>query len=196
MARLHRMETDQNNKLDAALLILHADLSERFAAQDRATADLYSKVENILRQALARMPPGQAGQGELILYLRTLINWVNIDIWPNDSRFSGPALSPNIIERSLNVKILSVDNEPQDQCGRTIDNSRRIVILGAPGSGKTGWLNVPSAVAQRKLFRASQKVHHWTTLNCRFIQRAHIFLVKPETSEKRAYQAPWSTLET
>jgi hypothetical protein len=48
------MQFDQARELDRALLALHADLAER-------------------------LPPGPAQRRELVVYLNTLIDWLNTD---------------------------------------------------------------------------------------------------------------------
>ena len=92
LARLQRMETDQASALDKALLGLHADLYRQFA-----------DVMEQLKLVLDRLPPGPARRGEIAVYLRTLIDWLNTDPWPRDPRFGGPVLTPAAIERKLRV---------------------------------------------------------------------------------------------
>ena len=92
MARLQRMETDQASALDKALLGLHADLAAGFAS-----------VMEQLKLVLDRLPPGPARRGEIAVYLRTLIDWLNTDPWPRDPQFGGPVLTPAAIERKLRI---------------------------------------------------------------------------------------------
>ena len=89
-----------------------------------------------------RRRPGQEHRN-VVVYLRTLIDWLSIDPWPRDRRFGGPALSPAAIERKLRVAIAGT--EPDREGERDLDadelakQCRRLVVLGGPGSGKT-WL--------------------------------------------------------
>ena len=92
MARLQRMETGQASALDEALLGLHADLVARF-----------DSVMEQLKLVLDRLPPRPAGRGEIAVYLRTLIDWLNTDPWPQDPQFGGPVLTPAAIERKLRI---------------------------------------------------------------------------------------------
>ena len=45
-----------------------------------------------------------AYRSEAAEYLRILIDWLNVDPWPQDLRFGGPALKPAAIERKLQVR--------------------------------------------------------------------------------------------
>ena len=92
MARLQRMETDQASALDEALFDLHDDLTAGFAS-----------VMDQFKLVLDRLPPGPARRGEIAVYLRTLIDWLNTDPWPRDPQFGGPVLTPAAIERKLRI---------------------------------------------------------------------------------------------
>ena len=82
--------TDQANELDKALVDLHSDL---YAHVDDAT--------HLLKRVIEGLPPGPAGRGEITIYLKTLIDWLNTDPWPRDLRFGGPVLTQAAIERKL-----------------------------------------------------------------------------------------------
>ena len=122
MARLQRMETDQASALDEAVLGLQAN---------------YATVIAQLKLVLDRLPPGPARRGEIVVYLKVLIDWLGADPWPTDPQFDGMVLTPAAIERKLQIiatgsvqgALLDAD-EAASQC-------RRLVILGGPGSGKT-----------------------------------------------------------
>lgn len=139
LARLQRMEIGQASALDEALIGLHADLTARLAAQGGLDEHRFTAMMTQLKRVLDLLPPGPAQRGEIVAYLRTMIDWLNTDPWPRDRRFSGPALTPAAVERKLRVaspdqarwQVLDAD-ELANQC-------RRLVILGSPGSGKT-WL--------------------------------------------------------
>ena len=92
MARLQRMETGQASALDKAMFDLHADLTAGF-----------DSVMEQLKLVLDRLPPGPARRGEIAVYLRTLIDWLNTDPWPRDPQFGGPVLTPAAIERKLRI---------------------------------------------------------------------------------------------
>ena len=130
LTRLDRMETDQASALDEALLYLHADLAAHFIS-----------VMDQLKRVLDRLPPGPAQRPEIAVYLRTLIDWLSIDPWPQDRRFGGHNLAPATIERRL--RLTDTDTGREAGVGVYADDlaerCRRLVILGGPGSGKT-WL--------------------------------------------------------
>ena len=124
LARLQRMETGQASALDEALLGLHAR---------------FDSVMDQLKLVLDRLPPGPARRGEIAVYLRTLIDWLNTDPWPRDPRFGGPVLTPAAIERKLRVTATGRDREQDLDADGLAQQCGRLVILGGPGSGKT-WL--------------------------------------------------------
>ena len=72
-------------------------------------------------------------------YLRALINWVNTDPWPRDRRFGGPVLTPAVIERRLRVFAPGRAGEGDLDADDLVQQCRRLVVLGGPGTGKT-WL--------------------------------------------------------
>jgi hypothetical protein len=127
LARLNRMQDGYADALDEALLSLHADIAAGF-----------SGVMEQLKQVLDGLPPGPAGVAELAVYLRALIDWVNKDPWPQDQQFKGPQLVPAALEGKLRVTVTGRDVEAFD-ADYLVDHCRRLVILGAPGTGKT-WL--------------------------------------------------------
>ena len=88
---------------------------------------------------LDRLPPGPAHRGEIVVYLRTLIDWLNTDPWPRDRRFGGPVLTPAAIERKLRVTATGRAGEQDLDADELAQQCQRLVILGGPGSGKT-WL--------------------------------------------------------
>jgi tetratricopeptide (TPR) repeat protein len=122
LVRMQRMETSQATALDEALLRLHADLAAGFG-----------DVVGQLGRVLDRLPPGPAGRGEVAVYLKTMIGWLNSDPWPGHRRFGGPVLTPADIERRLRVTASGKDLDADELAGQC----RRLVILGGPGSGKT-----------------------------------------------------------
>ena len=124
MARLQRMETGQASALDEALLGLHAR---------------FDTVMDQLKLVLDRLPEGPAGRGEIAVYLRTLIDWLNTDPWPRDSQFGGPVLTPAAIERKLRVTATGRERGQDLDADGLAQQCVRLVILGGPGSGKT-WL--------------------------------------------------------
>ncbi len=123
MARLQRMETSQATALDIALAGLHSDLVTRL---------------DDLRRLLDLMP-GPASRSEIVLYLRTLRDWLNTDPWPQDGRFGGPELSPASIERKLQITVKTRTGAEHLDADELTQQCERLVILGGPGSGKT-WL--------------------------------------------------------
>jgi lysophospholipid acyltransferase (LPLAT)-like uncharacterized protein len=76
---------------------------------------------------------------EVVIYLQTLIDWVNIDLWPRDRRFGGPTLTPASIERKLRISAPGRAGEEDLGADDLAQTCRRLVVLGGPGSGKT-WL--------------------------------------------------------
>ena len=124
MARLQRMETGQASALDEALFGLHAR---------------FDSVMDQFKLVLDRLPPGPARRGEIAVYLRTLINWLNADPWPRDPQFGGPVLTPAAIERKLRITATGRDGEQDLDADGLAQQCARLVILGGPGAGKT-WL--------------------------------------------------------
>ena len=118
------METGQASALDEALLGLHAR---------------FDSVMEQLKLVLDRLPPGPARRGEIAVYLRTLIDWLNTDPWPRDPQFGGPVLTPAAIERKLRITATGRDREQDLDADGLAQQCVRLVILGGPGSGKT-WL--------------------------------------------------------
>jgi hypothetical protein len=142
MARIARMETDQASALDEALLGLHADLVARLEAQGELDAQRFATVMEYLNRALDRLPPGPAQRGEIVAYLTALIGWLNVDPWPRDRRFDGPALTAAALEREL--RIAGGWAESNVDADTLVQQCQRLVILAGPGSGKT-WLAKRSA---------------------------------------------------
>jgi hypothetical protein len=131
LGRLQQM-SDQATAMDEALFRLHMDLY----AFAEGTKDLF-------RQVMDQLPPGSADLGEVRIYLTALIDWLNIDPWPQDPRLGGPRLTPAAIERELQLTV----GGPSEQDTAADDLARqcsRLVILGDPGSGKT-WLAMRTA---------------------------------------------------
>jgi len=87
-ARLDRMQADQASAFDRAMLSVHADLAALFAIQDAAGANRFARVMGQLTRALDRLSPGPADQGDVAVYLASLIGWLNTDPWPQDTRFA------------------------------------------------------------------------------------------------------------
>jgi hypothetical protein len=140
LARLERMETDQSSALDASVGELHADLASWFAQAEENDAQRLTLVMGQLARVLGESSPGQAGHGEVLLYLATLIRWLNADPWPQDVRLGGPVLTPAAIERKLRVTALSrPDRHEVADADELVSRCERLVILAGPGTGKT-WL--------------------------------------------------------
>ena len=127
LARLQQM-ADQATALDKALFDLHSDLYAHLA-----------DATDLLKRVMDRLPPGPAGRGEIAVYLRTLIDWLNTDPWPRDPRFGGPVLTPAVIERKLRITAKGRDREQDLDADGLAQQCMRLVILGGPGAGKT-WL--------------------------------------------------------
>ena len=134
LGRLQQM-TDQASALDAALFHMHKDLY-----------CLVSDVKDLFKLVSDRLPPGPADLGEIKIYLKTLIDWLNTDPWPQHQRLGGPVLTPTAIECKLRISAASEAQE-QDVDADADELARqcsRLVILGGPGSGKT-WLAMRTA---------------------------------------------------
>jgi len=127
LARLQQM-TKRASALDTALFHMHKDL---YHLVDEAT-DLFTQVMN-------RLPPGCADLGEIRIYLKTLIGWLNQDPWPEDPRLGGPRLNSADIERKLHVTTSGSAPVQSPDADTLAQQCSRLVILGGPGSGKT-WL--------------------------------------------------------
>ena len=83
LARLSRLEKNQADGFDEALLQLHADLVARLAAQGELDAGHFAELLGYLKRMLERSPPGPADRGEIVIYLNTLISWLSTDPWPH-----------------------------------------------------------------------------------------------------------------
>jgi hypothetical protein len=125
--RLKQM-TDQAGALDEALFRMHKDLYY-----------LADQVKDLFKLVSDRLPPGLADLSEIKIYLKTLLNWLNTDPWPQDQRLGGPVLTPAVIERKLRVGVAGTAHEQDADADELARQCSRLVILGSPGSGKT-WL--------------------------------------------------------
>jgi NACHT domain len=143
MARLHRMETGLADALDEALLELNADLIARF-----------DELMGQFKRVLDRLPPGPAQRSEIVVYLKTLIDWLNKDPWPRDQRFRGPVLTPATIERKLRVTSAGDASTVEFHADALARRCRRLVILGGPGSGKTWLAKRTARLCAERAFRA------------------------------------------
>ena len=137
LARLQRMETGQASALDEALLGMQADLVVRLEAQGGIETERFTTLMGHLKRVLDRLPPGPAGRGEIMIYLKTLVEWLSTDPWPH--RFDQPALKPATIERKLRVTATGPPRGEYLDADDLAQHCHRLVILGGPGSGKT-WL--------------------------------------------------------
>jgi NACHT domain-containing protein len=152
LARLQRMENNQADAIDDALLALQTDLIARLRAQGELDTRRFIMAMGHLNRILDRLPPGPASVGEIAIYLRVLIDWLNIDPWPR--RFDVPALTPADIERRLSVTAelpAREDDLDADELARTC---RRLVILGDPGSGKTWLARRTARICAERAFKA------------------------------------------
>jgi len=68
-------------------------------------------------------------------YLEGLIEWLGRDPWAA----GGTGLAPAAIERKLRIRSRGPGGDGDADADRLADDSRRLVILGGPGAGKT-WL--------------------------------------------------------
>lgn len=136
LARLARLEKNQAEEFDEALLRMHADLVARLAAQGELDAGRFAELLGHLKKVLERSPPGPADRGEIVIYLNTLIGWLSTDPWPH--WFDQTSLTPPAIERRMR---LTSPTDPGDELDADdlAGRCQRLVILGGPGSGKT-WL--------------------------------------------------------
>jgi hypothetical protein len=128
LARLGRLERNQEEALDAAMLGLHADLACRFTG-----------VMKYLETVLDRLPPDPAHRLEIAVYLRTLVDWMNEDPWPRDVRFGAEVLTPASVECTRRLHLVGKPDESDLDADELAKQCERLVILGGSGSGKT-WL--------------------------------------------------------
>ncbi len=156
LARLQRLETGFADALDETLLTLHADLIVRLASIGQVDSQRFACLMRHLKRVLDRLPPGPAQHGEIVAYLETLIDWLNVDPWPHDRRFDGPVLTPAAIERKL--RVIGVGRKRREEVPADVvaQESSRLVILGGAGSGKT-WL--AKRTARRCAEEALQHLH-------------------------------------
>jgi NACHT domain len=128
LARLGQM-INQASALDQALFRMHKDLYH--------TVD---EVRDLFIQVSDRLPPGPADIGEVKIYLKTLVGWLNADPWAQDPRLGGWVLIPAAIERTLRISA----RQGYADADKLARRCSRLVILGGPGSGKT-WLAMRAA---------------------------------------------------
>jgi hypothetical protein len=138
-ARLDRLQADQASALDQVMLSVHADLVALLAAQNTAAAERFAGVMSELGRVLDRLPPGPADPGQVAVYLAMLIRWLNLDPWPQDTRFAGPTLTPSAIEQKLTITEGLGQGERELDADDLARQCARLVVLAGPGSGKT-WL--------------------------------------------------------
>ena len=93
----------------------------------------------MLKQARAAPLPDAAEHGEIVMYLKRLVEWMNSDPWPQDRRFNGPVLTPAAIERKLKATAADKKSRRDFDADELVQRCQRLVVLGGPGSGKT-WL--------------------------------------------------------
>lgn len=132
LARLNSMNSAQARALDQALLSVHARFTD---------------VMDQIKAVLDGLPPGPAGFGEIAVYLRVLIDWLETDDWPRD--FGGPALTAWAVQRRLRIITEGTSHEEELEADTLVRRCARMVVLGGPGSGKT-WL------ARRTVQRCAQ----------------------------------------
>ena len=80
-----------------------------------------------------------AGRTEIVVYLRTLIFWLNSDPWPEDMQLRGPGSTPAAIERKLRITATNKPGKSDLDAYGLAQQCQRLVILGGSCSGKT-WL--------------------------------------------------------
>jgi hypothetical protein len=138
LARLQRMETGQASVLDEGLLGLHADLVAHLDARGKLDAERFASVMDHIKRIVDRLPPSSAQRGEITVYLRTLIEGLNSDPWPQDRRFDGPVLAPAAIERKLRAATAGTKTGQPDEENLDADDLAqrcgRLVVLGGPAN--------------------------------------------------------------
>lgn len=134
-ARLDRME-ESATKTDEAILTLNADLTILAKLDQQRHRSVITHLKRILDYG----PPRPAGRSDLVVYLSTLIESLDVDPWPRIAKTGGPTLTPSALERRLMTTNQKANDEspkvPADELGNICS---RLIILGDPGSGKT-WL--------------------------------------------------------
>ncbi len=80
-----------------------------------------------------------AGRAVLGAYLGALIAWLDADQWPRRRGMGGPRLSATTLEREMRVAASSSLGRQVLSADAVMLRSRRLVILGGAGMGKT-WL--------------------------------------------------------
>jgi len=155
LARLQRMETAQASALDDALLAAHADVVARLEIQGELDSERFTTLLSYLKRVLDRLPPEPAGHSEIAVYLKALIDWTSTDPWPH--RFDQPPISPTAIERKLRVSLAGeLRDRDADSLAR---DSKRLVILGGPGSGKTWLARRTARTCAEKALAALRREH-------------------------------------
>ena len=200
LTRLQRMEAGQASALDDALLGFHADLIARLDAQGEVDARLFASVMEHLKRVLERLPPDRAQRGQIAVYLRTLIDWLNTRPVAAGPPVRRPVLTPAAIERKLRIASASTAPAGPRAAPRCRRSGTAMRATGRAGRSRArerpGWPSALPGAAPRKPWTLLPTAGVLMRSNCRSTPPARACSAPTATSAQRRCLARWTSSVT